>query len=221
MTFDPAVFIVCRDRVRDLRALVAWLEAAGHRNLTLIDCASTWPPLLEYLADSPHRVVRAPNLGKLAPWRLGLVPHDDWYVVTDPDVVPTAGCPTNLLRRLRSLLLRHEQFPKAGPGLLLEDVPPTMTSLAWERSLMSADREIEPGVFASPIDTTLALYRPGSGFDYHALRTGPPYLARHGPWYVTDPDDEDRYYLTHAQAGPHASSWAPGHQSARPSGGAS
>lgn len=211
--FDPPVFIVCRDRVRDLRALVTWLEAAGHHNLTLIDCESTWPPLADYLAASPHRVLRTANLGKLAPWTLGLVPTDDWYAVTDPDVVPTEDCPPSLLRRLRGLLLRYDRFPKAGPGLMLSDVPAQMVSLTWERSLVSPDRELEPGVYASLIDTTLALYRPGAGFGYDAIRTGAPYLARHGSWYVTEPDEEDRYYLAHAQAGTHASSWAQGHQS--------
>ncbi|MHB1950168.1 MAG: glycosyltransferase family 2 protein [Acidiferrobacteraceae bacterium] len=216
--FDPPILITCRDRVRDLRALVAWLEAAGHQDITLVDNASTWPPLLDYLAQSPHRVVRSSrNLGKTAIWQLGLAPTDGWFVHTDPDVVPHENCPSTLIRRLRGLLLRHDGWPAAGPGLYLEDVPASMTSLQWERGPVINGRELEPGARASLIDTTMALYRPGfdpsrHGLPCQAIRTEHPYVARHGSWYVTAPDDEDRYYLAHAEAGAHASSWAAGHQ---------
>ena len=52
-------------------------------------------------------------------------------------------------------------------------------------------------MFLARIDTTVALYRPGSAFARGpALRTGWPYLFRHEPWYAdsANPSDEDLYY---------------------------
>src|SRR5215469_1260868 len=87
------VYITVRDRVSDLRRLVAWLERAQHRNIVLMDNASTYEPLLAYLGDSPHEVVYlSQNLGSRALWRSGLVPNEP-FVLTDPDIIPTEDCP--------------------------------------------------------------------------------------------------------------------------------
>ena len=65
-------------------------------------------------------------------------------------------------------------------------------------------------MFRADIDTTFALYRPldrrrhGEG---RALRTGPPYVARHLPWYLDSSNlsAEDAYYREHAD--PTISNW--------------
>lgn len=207
--FDPLIFITVRDRVRDLRHLVAWLEQAGHQRIVLVDNDSAWEPCVEYLKATPHEVVcLGANAGARAVWEAGLAPASEWFVVTDPDVVPTEGCPLDLVSHLHSVLRRHGTFSKAGPGLYLADVPAAMPSLQWERSLVSSDRQLESGVYGSLIDTTFALHRPGTPFMYEAIRTGAPYEVRHGSWYVTAPDAEDRFYLDRAMPGPLGSSWA-------------
>lgn len=201
------VYITCRDRVADLRPLVAWLEQAGHDRITLLDNDSTWPPLLTYLEQTPHTVVRLRgNLGSQALWRAGLVP-DEPFVLTDPDVVPTADCPDDAAAHLLELAERHG-YAKAGLGLYLDDVPEDMPSLSWERSLVSPERECEPGVYASLIDTTFAVYGAHARFDLGALRCGAPYRARHLPWYRRELDEEHAYYVEHAHHGPEGTtSW--------------
>lgn len=211
------VFVNVRDRVRDLRQLVAWLEAAGHDRIVLLDNASTWPPLLEYLDASPHEVIRLEqNLGSRSIWKAGLAPTDEWFVFTDPDLVPIEDCPPDAVRHLHRLLDRHRLYPKAGLGLYLDDVPETMNSLTWERTLVLPNKAIAPGVFASDcmIDTTFALHRPGTPHTLRGIRCGHPYQARHLPWYIHEPDAEDAHYLAHAIKGPEGSSWAEGHQRA-------
>ncbi|MFZ9819190.1 MAG: hypothetical protein ACO3D9_08150 [Ilumatobacteraceae bacterium] len=93
MTQYPVIINV-RDRLEPLRDLVSWLELVGQETIWLNDNASTYAPMVEYLEKSPHHVVRhATNLGHRSPWlsglvtRLGLKQH---FVVTDPDVVPSA-----------------------------------------------------------------------------------------------------------------------------------
>lgn len=203
------IYINVRDRVKTLRRLVAWLEAAGYERIVLLDNASTYEPLLEYLNESPHNVVRfGVNHGSRALWRASVVPSE-WFVFTDPDLLPVEECPADVVEHLHEIAEYHK-FPKAALGLHLDDVPASMDSLEWERSLVSRERELEPGVYDSMADTTFALYRPDAAFGYTALRTGWPYQARHTSWYVKEPSAEDRYYLERAIPGPDGSSWAQG-----------
>jgi hypothetical protein len=47
------------------------------------------------------------------------------------------------------------------------------------------------------------MYRPGEHHqNNHALRSAPPYTARHMPWYQdsNNPTDEQTYYLEHADS---------------------
>lgn len=202
------VYVNVRDRVSTLRQLVAWLEDAGHERIYLLDNASTYEPLVEYLRESPHSVVcLGANYGSRAIWRADNLVPSEWFVYTDPDVVPIQECPPNAVAHLHELAERHG-FPKAALGLYLGDVPADMPSLGLERSLVAPPRELEPGVFDSMADTTFALHRPGATFSYLSLRTGWPYQARHASWYVTEPGEEDRYYLDRAIPGPDGSSWA-------------
>lgn len=196
------VYVNCRDRVRDLRRLVCWLENAGH-DIILLDNASTFEPLVEYLRATPHDVVcLGRNLGARAIWEANLAPAG-WYVYTDPDCLPTAACPHDAVEHLRDLLERFPMFPKAGLGLYLDDVPASMPSLNWERSLVTEGQRLLDGVYSSLIDTSFALYRPGATFGYTAIRTGGQYRCRHMGWYIDrdNLDDEDAYYLAHAVAG--------------------
>ena len=200
------VVVVCRDLVSDLISLVSWLEKADHQNIVMLDNNSTYPPLVEYLGACDHRVVRLDaNLGHTAPWRCGLVAElggDGPFVVTDPDVVPDSTAPADTFEYLQELLLRHGGFDKIGLGLHIDDLPDVYPFreevIAWESPFWT--KEIEPGVYAAHLDTTLALHRPGTPYKVtEALRTGAPYMARHLPWYRTplQPDSENAYYLQH------------------------
>ena len=208
--FDPPVFVNVRDRWLDLRALVEWLEKAGHTRIVLLDNETGYEPCLDYLATCPHEVVRLRrNLGSRALWRSGLAPTRTPFVYSDPDVVPVEDCPLDALGYLNELLERYPEAPKAALGLHLDDVPADLKCLQWERSLVDPWRELEPGVFLSAVDTTFALYRPGVPFSYDGLRTGWPYVARHTYWYEASTDgerDERAYYFAHCKGGIEGSS---------------
>jgi hypothetical protein len=204
------VFINTRDRVSCLRALVEWLEKAGVQRIVIVDNASTYPPLLDYLARSPHQVVRlTENLGQLAPWTSGTIGahtgEHDFFVETDPDVLPDPGCPMDALEHLYDVVYTFPGFVKAGLGLRIDDLPrryPHAEAVRRWESRFWRD-EFRPGLFRAPVDTTFALYRPRTGPTMEpALRTGPPYVARHLPWYAgRRRSREDRYYLARALPG--------------------
>ncbi len=205
---DVPIYVTCRDRVRALRPLVDWLERAGHERITLINNASTFVPLLDYLAESPHTVLHLEqNYGCRALFKLGLTP-DEPFVLTDPDIVPIDECPLDAVQHFAHLLARYPSYTKCGFGLYTEDVPSHMPCLGRERQMMAS--RIEPGVYDSGIDTTFALYKPGTPFTPRALRTGLPYMARHvcPSWYGGPFDEEDHFYTTRATKDADGSTWA-------------
>jgi hypothetical protein len=202
------IFLIVRDRLTPLRELVEWLGRAGHEEIWLIDNDSTYPPMTEYLDRSQHTVIRTGrNLGHRAPWLSGAVQryaHNRHFVVSDPDVIPDEACPLDAVAHFRSLLDRYPDMDKAGFGLRIDDLPETYPLAEavrhWEARFWR--NEVESAVFHADIDTTFALYRPldRRHHEDRSLRTGPPYVARHVPWY-SNPDnlsDDDRYYREHA-----------------------
>jgi len=208
------ILINCRDRLESLAELVAWLERADQGPILLVDNDSTYPPLLDYYERTPHEVVRlGQNAGPYAPWTSGIVAErlaGQWYAATDPDIVPDEGCPLDALAFFHDVLRRYPDYPKAGFGLRTDDLPDRYRFAAevrdWERRFW--DEALEPGLYAAPIDTTFALYRPGVGFQIDsAIRTGAPYLARHTAWYTdsSHPSEEERWYRANAR--PEVNSW--------------
>lgn len=210
------VFIICFERVNDLRKLVLKLEKIGLKKIVFIDNDSTYPPLLEYLDSSPYQVMYLKqNIGHTSPWETGitrtLIPHG-YYIVTDPDVIPTDECLAN--KPIEHLISVHKKYPsyqKVGLGLKIDDLPEhyplKKEVISWESQFWKT--EIKSGIFEAGVDTTFALYKPGTFlYTLHpSLRTGEPYVARHMPWY-NDPSkqtDEDKYYKFRANT--NVTSW--------------
>ena len=213
---DIPVFIICRDRVTTLAKLVARLERAGQRRIILVDNSSTYPPLLDYFAKTPHEVVPTRrNDGPSSPWTCGRA-HTcgTRFMVTDPDLYPDDGCPDDFVAALDEAIdaLTPRGVTKVGMGLRIDDLPPTSIGdsvRAWEQprfwtKIVGTGRRGEPWYDAF-VDTTFAIYSPGATYDAgcaKAVRLGPPYLMRCDPWYET-PDsisDEERYYCAHASS---------------------
>lgn len=201
------VFINVRDRLSCLEQLLKWLERAGHRNITLIDNASTYPPLVSFLDQSNYRTIRLRrNLGHTALWRvkeLRSTIAKQWFVYTDPDVVPADTCPLNVVAHLHRQLQESPFYLKAGLGLRLDDIPDCyhlkQQVIDWEQHLIG--KEIAPDVFEADVDTTFALYRPGTPpITGPSIRFQGRYSAHHLPWYSdsSQPDEEERYYRSHA-----------------------
>ena len=213
-TVTTPVIIIVRDRLKPLALLVDWLERAGAQRLVLLDNDSTYPPLIDYLAASPHDVrLLGRNLGHRSPWLSGVAQELGWsrhYLVTDPDVIPVEECPSDAIDHLHEVLNRHRWLTKVGLGLRIDDVPGHYAHrddvMRWEAQFWK--QPIEPGLFAAHVDTTFALHRAGPPpREEVSARTGWPYVARHLPWYAdsANPTEEERYYRSHTDAG--VNSW--------------
>lgn len=204
------VFIICFERVDDLRKLINKLEKMGLSKIVLIDNNSSYQPLLDYFEETNYQVIKlGRNIGHTSPWDLGiiraLIPYG-YYIVTDPDVIPTDDCVEN--KPIEHLLSLHKKYPahqKVGFGLKIDDLsdhyPLKKEVISWEKQFWQS--EIEPNVFEAGVDTTFAVYKPGT-FIYTlnpSLRTGEPFTARHMPWYSNPkkPTNEDVYYKMRAK----------------------
>ena len=205
------VVIISRDRLSPLMQLLAWLARAGYTNPIIVDSASTYPPLTDFLDRSANDigVVRLErNVGHLAPWfsrdlhaKLDI---KEPVVVTDCDVLPDESCPHDVVDHLASVLSHFGDIDKVGLGLRIDDLPDRYALrnevLAWERQFW--EKEVAPGVYDAPVDAPFALYRnlTKRHSPNRALRTGAPYWAQHIPWYAdsADPTEEEFLYREHA-----------------------
>ena len=205
---DLPVYIISFNRLSYLESLVGWLEKAGCTNIHIVDNASTYPPLLDYLNKTPHTVHRMEkNYGHTvlfdAPEFKDVV-DNQYFVLSDPDILPVEDCPADFMRFLSGVLERFPKTTKAGFGLKFDDLPDSYalkeTVVKWESAFYEKAIEgTKPALYKAPIDTTFALYRPRkewkNGFA-EAIRTGFPYQARHLPWYkdLNNLTEEDRFY---------------------------
>jgi len=206
--FEIPIIINNFNRLASLKLLIEFLEGRGYKNITVIDNDSTYPPLLDYYKQCSVKVIHLnANLGHLAFWKSGLYKGYRWnyFVYTDPDVVPIEQCPANFLGYFRKLLTKYRGIDKAGFGIKIDDLS---ESFHLKESVVEYEKkywrhEVEQNVFQAAIDTTFALYRPFSNrlqdevYTLPALRVGHPYLLRHMPWYVNSDalSEEDQYYL--------------------------
>ena len=206
------VMVICRDRVEPLRDLLAWLEVEGLSNVHLLDNDSTYPPLLELFASTPHRVVRlGRNVGHTSPWLPELAPlRRGPYIVTDCDVIPDDTA-HGAVGHFVKLLNRYRSVVKVGFGLHIDDLPAHYSRrpevIAWESQFWQ--RPLAPDVYLASLDTTFALHRPGTPYTLGpALRSGGRFMARHEPWYqdTSSPSEDLVYFQARASA---STTWGP------------
>lgn len=200
------VFVISFNRLKYLQKLIAWLERAGFENIHIVDNASTYPLLLEYLKATPHKVHRVEKGYKhLVVWECGRfsdIIDSQEYIVTDCDVLPIDGCPSDVARYFSDVLKKHRWATKVGFSLKIDDIPDSYAMkdsvTHWEGQFWR--KKVGEGLYEASIDTTFALYRPGiyptEKRWWKSIRAGYPYTARHLPWYedTANPDSEDIFY---------------------------
>ena len=145
---DIPIIINSFNRLDSLRRLVAWCHSAGQRRIIVIDNASTYPPLLEYLreieaAGRASVVHLGANVGHLALWECGLLERlglETEFVYTDPDVIPCESCPLDAVERM-------QRCPQQGKGAAL--VLPSCNIAAMNLHLVDLTTAVEPGNHAA------------------------------------------------------------------------
>ncbi|UWF59414.1 glycosyltransferase [Brucella sp. 2716] len=206
---DIPIFIISYNNLTYVKSIVNYLESIGINNIHIIDNASTYPPLSDYLDESQHRVH---HMGKnykhmvlFDSKKFKNIIDNEYFILTDPDVLPVEQCPSDFILFFLDILLRNPQKNKVGFSLKIDDIPEHYdlkgNVTEWESRFY--DKASSVGgvpVYDAPIDTTFALYRPRKEWRtadfYSAIRTGAPYAARHLPWYrdLNKLSDEELFY---------------------------
>lgn len=209
------IIINNRNRLTYLSQMVEWLLACGYSNIIILDNKSNYQPLLDYYKKSNLKVIYLKeNLGHLALWKSGVYKeyYKDYYVYTDPDLLPVEGCPDDFVKKFITLVNKYSSIEKVGFGLKIDDLPDCYDKkehvIKWEKKFW--ETEVEKEVYSAPLDTTFALYKPytnGEIWVQNALRTGGLYVLRHLPWYEdsTKITNENLFYMQNLKKG--ASHW--------------
>lgn len=161
------VFINCRDRLTCLQKQMAWIERHGGLDPIIVDCDSTYPPLLAYYDTLKCPVMRVGNLGSAATWKSGAVfkfiGDAPYFAVTDCDVLPSDSCS---LWHMVQGLEQNQDWRAVSFGIEIGDIPAHYTLrddvLKLERDCWS--EQLAPGWFKAPIDNYgMPVYRRGCG----------------------------------------------------------
>ena len=206
---EMPIFVISYNHLSYIQASVAFFENAGFKNIHIIDNASTYPPLVEYLRSSPHHVhYMGKNYKHMVLFdsqKFAETIDSNYFVLTDPDVLPIDECPANFLYLFLNVLLGNPTKNKVGFSLKLDDLPDHYelkeNVIKWEsRFYDKISQYAGATIYDAPIDTTFALYRPRKEWRtsdfFAAFRVGAPYAARHLPWYrdLSKLSDEELFY---------------------------
>lgn len=202
------VLIINFNQLNHLKKLIHFLEEQAFINIVIIDNASTYEPLLEYYNSLSKKIkvhLLEQNFGHRVFWEqkhLARLYGKGMYIVTDPDIEPIAACPIDFLNVFYNALISNPKKMKVGFGLDLDSIPDTNQNkskiMKWEKKFWK--NTIKNFGFDAPIDTTFALYRPlnqfYNPFFYEAIRTKPPYVAKHHGWLIDSqkPTEEQIFY---------------------------
>lgn len=204
MAADVPVIIPAFNTVTYVRDTVRQLRERGVRRIRIIDNASTYGPMLEYLA-APEDGVEVLRLGSNKGPRHVLLDKrmfDDLpevFCVTDPDLLFNAEMPTDFLEQLLDVTERMA-VGKAGLALDISE-PASMRPESfrigdkdwqiwnWEAQFWRTPVGSTRGgniAYSASIDTTFALYNkkffnPENFVE--AVRVGGRFTCKHRPWY--------------------------------------
>lgn len=211
-----------RNRFTFFKSLVEYLIERNYKNIYVLDNNSTYPPLLDYYSELIEKGVNIiylnKNLGFKALEKINLYKQlkKNYFVYTDPDVLPINSCPDDFLFYFLKLMKKYPRVQKVGFGLKIDDLPDCFNLkedvINWENKING--KELEKDVFESQIDTTFALHRPLSCISTQGrfihIRTKYPYEARHLPWYndSSNLSEEELYYINSVEIGTHWSTGA-------------
>ena len=209
-------FIVTHNRLTGLMSSLSFLVKQDFPiQIIVADMQSTYPPMVEYLntlkLQGDLEIWNCANIGPRGlffdtRFRSYVESKNVGFFLSDGDL-DFSETSHSLLSELVLISRRFPGFRKVGAALRLDDLPMTPELLARKSQVIFSgekrnffkSREMFPGVFLAPIDTTIAYY-PELTTKYYfwpSIRLGGVHAVRHSPWYEDDQKltEEQSFYL--------------------------
>lgn len=193
-------YIISHNRLTCLVKLCNDLVLRGCEPV-IVDNASTYPPLQQWLNECPFPVHHVSNTGSRSPWKYNIVTGEQ-YIVTDHDL-DISDVPLDMVSKMQEVLEESTTSVKVGLSLKIDDLPdnPYANAAKEHEEIFWITKAGDH--YSAPIDTTLALYsakrlaKSKAPQFYNAIRLAPPYTARHLPWYLTleNLTEEEIFYM--------------------------
>lgn len=216
------VLIPSFNTVSYVRGMVDQLRQRGLRRLVIVDNASSYPPMLDYLAapgPGVTVVLQAENKGPrnffLDPATYAALP--EIFCITDPDLALSPAMPEDFVA---SLAAATETYSVGKAGLAIDIADRSAMRQEdfrigdrywkiweWEDQFWQERVGSLPGgdpVFRAAVDTTFAVYNKRffkKEDPSNAVRVAGRYTCRHLPWYkdVGLPAEEEQFYRRHTR----------------------
>lgn len=175
----------------------------GNARITIIDNASTYPPLLEWydtIKSDVNIIKQSTNLGC---WTFFYSGHansckEEYYVYSDADLELNPKMPYNWQEVLMDYHKRWNR--KASLVLRLDDVSPgPIKDKILNHQSVCWDPTDEENVWKGITDMTFSFDSKSAGYRYESVRIGDAFACRHMPWYLdfNNLPGEEIYYLQH------------------------
>lgn len=156
-----------------LRNLINWFQWYYPNNqIIIIDNASDYAPLKQWYLQTKHKVVFYEHNDFVGNLMQYLDEHKpEYYIISDPDIMPHPATPPNFLEIFKSILDTNE-FHHIGFDLITADIPEWNPKAGWiqgDEALLHGrpqkfeyEGKIYEG-YRAPIDTTFCLFKRDNG----------------------------------------------------------
>lgn len=162
-------------------------------DIIIVDNSSTYPPLLDWYATKPCKIIKTNLSSYLTPWDINLPIElkSRFYIVSDPDL-DLSITPKDTVVYLKEKINHEQTYDKIGLSLknynVSESSPYHMFLKAWSATTWDTN-SIKNGLLTNhKIDTTFAIYDIKRNPRGESCATYLPYSVNHIPWNFTNQD---------------------------------
>lgn len=175
----------------------------GNADITIIDNASTYPPLLEWYKEIEKDVKLIRHDTNRGPWcffysGIHANVQSDHYVYSDADLELNPEMPYNWQEIMYEYLYKYNRKPSLA--LRLSDVPDSdiKKHITFHQGVCWYETD-EPDVYKAVTDMTFSFDAKVRGYRYESVRLAGKFECRHMPWYLDFDNlpEEEKYYLDH------------------------
>lgn len=198
------IFLTNMNRLSTTKKMVEDLfRMNGNADITIIDNASTYPPLLEWYKQVEGSIKIIRNKENKGPWvffygGVSLNVKSDYYIYSDADLELNPNMPYNWQEIMFEYIKKYDR--KASLALRISDIigEELLKKIKNHQSICWYPTE-EKDVYKAITDMTFSMDSKKKGYRYESIRLAGDFECRHIPWYidVNNLSDEDKYYLDH------------------------